>query len=105
MLAELGKLMQELESKMLSMHDMTIVTQSDTIVNEHFNIPGSVDPFYTGREDEAKTLSEWMFLDNVQVDASAAHQTTNQKCFVVCGVGGSGKTQFCSKFAQDHRSS
>ena len=34
---------------------------------------------------------------------TAAAQIRTQRRFVICGLGGSGKTQFCCKFAQHHR--
>ena len=65
-----------------------------SITNKHFDIPQLVDRFYTGREDEAEKLQNWLFQSPV---------TSSQKRFVVYGVGGSGKTQFCCKFADDNR--
>jgi hypothetical protein len=76
------------------------------ITNEHFDIPRPVDQNYTGREDQAKALSRWMLPDDLHQDSlSYGNQSTAQRRFVVCGIGGSGKTQFVSKFAQDHRDS
>jgi GTPase SAR1 family protein len=60
-----------------------------------FFIPQSVSSIFTGREvllDELKAALE--------VTPSPEH---TQKRFVVCGPGGSGKTQFCCKYAQNNR--
>lgn len=61
--------------------------------NVHFYIPSSVVTFYKGRQ---------ALLDELK-----AHFTkptvTLQKRFVIYGLPGSGKTQFCCKFAQDLR--
>jgi flagellar biosynthesis GTPase FlhF len=65
-------------------------------INEHFNIPQPVDSNYVGREDKAERLAE-IFFSHVQ------GQPEEQRRFVIYGVGGSGKTQFCCKFAQDHQ--
>ena len=65
--------------------------------NKHFHIPQVVSSFYTGREDVSKMVANLLFAPTI--DASP-----QQRRFIVHGIGGSGKTQFCSKFAQDHRS-
>ena len=65
-------------------------------INEYFNIPQPVDSNYVGREDKTARLAE-TFFSHVQ------GQPEEQKRFVIYGVGGSGKTQFCCKFAQDHQ--
>ena len=74
-----------------------------TVKNEHFDTPKPVDPFYTGREDHGKRLCGWLLpkLSQKQRDTSIAQ--AEQKRFIVYGVGGARKTQFCSKFAQDNR--
>ena len=62
--------------------------------NRHFNIPQNVSSYYTGRE---KILVELR---------RAFHEETasqTQKRFIVYGLGGAGKSQFVSKFAQDNR--
>ncbi|KAF2480901.1 tetratricopeptide repeat domain-containing protein [Neohortaea acidophila] len=66
-------------------------------VNRHFDTPQLVDRFYTGREQEAKQLESWLLQSN------SKSSNTKQRRFVVLGVGGSGKTQFCCKFADDNR--
>ncbi|RJE21192.1 hypothetical protein PHISCL_06468 [Aspergillus sclerotialis] len=60
--------------------------------NEHFLVPFTVSKNYTGREQLARCLQEKILAPNKQ-----------QKRFVLYGVGGSGKTQFCLKFARDNR--
>ena len=69
------------------------VTRSAT--NQHFDIPHNVDRFYTGRSSEAENLAAWFFENGSNLP--------QQKRFVVYGVGGSGKTQFCCKFAEYYR--
>ncbi|KAL1798238.1 hypothetical protein ACET3X_002275 [Alternaria dauci] len=73
------------------------------IANEHFDIPKPVDPFYTGREDYAERLRSWFLPSSCQKQRVATTAKAEQKRFVVYGLGGAGKTQFCSKFAQDNR--
>ncbi|KAL2845384.1 tetratricopeptide repeat domain-containing protein [Aspergillus pseudodeflectus] len=58
---------------------------SPVIFNKHFYIPQNVMSYYTGREKQLSELEQ--MLDR----------------FVIHGLGGSGKTQFCCKFAQDNR--
>jgi signal recognition particle GTPase len=53
--------------------------------------------YYTGREKQLSELEQ--MLDVVR----SRERQTHQKRFVIHGLGGSGKTQFCCKFAQDNR--
>ncbi|CAA9965141.1 NB-ARC and TPR domain protein [Pyrenophora teres f. maculata] len=64
--------------------------------NEHFAIPKAVESHYLGRDIELSELEE-AFWPKTPVQC---HQ---QKRYVVYGVGGSGKTQFCGKYAQEFR--
>lgn len=74
-----------------------------SVTNEHFDIPKPVDPFYTGREDYAKRLRSWMLPNHSRKQRGTSAVKVEQKRFVVYGLGGAGKTQFCSKFAEDNR--
>ncbi|CAI7648569.1 unnamed protein product [Penicillium glandicola] len=60
--------------------------------NQHFLVPLAVSDNYTGRERLAQGLQEKLLAPNIR-----------QKRFVLYGLGGSGKTQFCLKFASDNR--
>ncbi|KAK1908964.1 hypothetical protein CFE70_009146 [Pyrenophora teres f. teres 0-1] len=61
--------------------------------NEHFAIPKAVESHYLGRDIELSDLEEALW-PKTQV------QNHQQKRNVVYGVGGSGKTQLCGKYAQ-----
>ncbi|KAJ6202096.1 tetratricopeptide repeat domain-containing protein, partial [Bipolaris maydis] len=74
-----------------------------SVTNEHFDIPKPVDPFYTGREDYAKRLRSWMLPSLSRKQRGTSAIKAEQKRFIVYGLGGAGKTQFCSKFAEDNR--
>lgn len=65
--------------------------------NHHFNMPQNVSSYYTGRQKE---LIELASILNIK---ESRQRQTHQKRFVISGIGGSGKTQFCCKFAQDNR--
>lgn len=67
------------------------------IHNKHFEVPYTVSSVFTGRENVCQRLSEACLPSN----AREGHRI--QKRFVLHGLGGSGKTQICLKFAQDHR--
>jgi hypothetical protein len=71
--------------------------KSGKLLNKHFKIPQPVSAKLTGREEMAQLVEKVLFpyKDTVQF--------RQQRRFVIYGVGGSGKTQFCCKFAQDHR--
>lgn len=68
--------------------------------NKHFHIPQAVSSLFTGREAELRELRE-SFLP--KRGSPMRDSAQGQRRFVVYGLGGSGKTQFCSKFAQDNQ--
>ncbi|MCJ1315274.1 hypothetical protein MMC15_000591 [Xylographa vitiligo] len=68
-------------------------------LNEHFYAPQTVSSIFTGRKDDLDTLKRCF-----QTPTSPKELQT-QKRFVVYGLPGSGKTQFCCKFASDNKQS
>jgi len=94
---------RSIEAAEILRHDIRITTKpSDDIrdsakCNKHFRVPFSASNFFTGRADVAKRLERSMLRSS----ESAIPQI--QKRFILYGLGGSGKTQFCLKFVQDHR--
>lgn len=62
-------------------------------LNKHFHVPRAISSIYTGREPLLNQLKALLGLADSNI----------QKRFVVYGMGGSGKTEFCCKFAQDNR--
>lgn len=62
------------------------------VENKHYLVPFEVSHDYTGREKLALGLQERLLAPLAQ-----------QKRFVLYGLKGSGKTQFCLKFASDNR--
>lgn len=69
---------------------------SERLRNRHFDIPQGVSSIFTGREDVSQRVEDSFFASNV-------YSSRQQRRYIVHGIGGSGKTQFCCKFAQDHR--
>jgi hypothetical protein len=65
--------------------------------NKLYEIPHNVSSVFTGREDILQRLSESCLPPRTQDNLGV------QRRFVLYGLGGSGKTQVCLKFAQDHR--
>ena len=65
--------------------------------NRHFHIPQAVSSIFTGREDISRTVGHSLFAEDID------QSPRQQRRFIIHGIGGSGKSQFCSKFAQDHR--
>ncbi|KAK8078968.1 tetratricopeptide repeat domain-containing protein [Apiospora phragmitis] len=57
-------------------------------VNEHFSLPQAMSSVFIGRDNELDTLKRG---------------PAQQKRFVVYGLGGAGKSQFCCKWAQHNR--
>ena len=72
-------------------------TQSWAPHNKYFEVPRNVSSIFTGREDICQDLQERCLPSN----PPSAQQT--QKRYVLHGLGGSGKTQICLRFAQNHR--
>lgn len=70
---------------------------SVTAPNKFFDIPQGVSSVYTGRS----LLLEK--LQNIFFTANAGQTEQQQQRFVIFGLSGSGKTQFCSKFAEQNR--
>ncbi|KAH9908661.1 hypothetical protein F4778DRAFT_776945 [Xylariomycetidae sp. FL2044] len=64
---------------------------------EYFKTPQAVSSIFTGRES---LLEE---LNHRCIQPPGPLRIQSQRRFVVCGLGGSGKTQFCCKFAEDNR--
>ena len=71
--------------------------QSRAPHNKYFEVPRNVSSIFTGREDICQDLQERCLPSN----PPSAQKT--QKRYVLHGLGGSGKTQICLKFAQDYR--
>lgn len=63
--------------------------------NAHYFVPRSASSLFTGGENTAKLLRPKI------VSSVSGHY--QHKIFVIWGLGGSGKTQFCLKFAEDNR--
>ncbi|KAL8949253.1 MAG: hypothetical protein Q9222_004627 [Ikaeria aurantiellina] len=65
--------------------------------NKYYEVPFSPSPFFTGREDIVQELNRTCSpTEPIQLQSI-------QKRFVLHGLGGSGKTQVCLKFAQSSR--
>ena len=65
--------------------------------NKHYNIPYNLSAIFTGRNDIIQRLYKGLLLSGTET------ALIEQKRFVLYGLGGSGKTQACIKFAQDYR--
>ncbi|KAI5924026.1 tetratricopeptide repeat domain-containing protein [Camillea tinctor] len=66
-------------------------------VNKYFKTPQSVSSIFTGRE------SLLLELNRSFIQSPGPLRNQHQRRFVIHGLGGSGKTQFCCKFAEDNR--
>lgn len=86
-----------LEKRQVSI-EKAISAMSAETDNEIFDIPQSVSSCYIGRQD----LLEELRLSLTQ-HAPRSHREQQWR-FVIQGISGSGKTQFCSKFAQENQS-
>lgn len=87
----------ELGQLEIEIHSEKSVRHQDNAVPRNFFPPHAVTTNFVGREDMMRTLAS-AFFPNGSFDMSYG-----QKSFVVFGMGGSGKTHLCSKFAHDFR--
>lgn len=65
--------------------------------NEYYEVPYDVSSVFTGRKNILQNLHDAFVPRHEQVSERV------QKRYVIYGLGGSGKTQICLKFAQDCR--
>ena len=54
-----------------------------------------VSPLYTGRRELGKRLTAVFAFDS-------SAPPVRQRVFVIIGIGGTGKSEVCAKFANDH---
>ena len=96
--SQIGNLRLEDHSIGPALRSAAIIASSASL-NKHFTIPQSVSSIFTGRSKYILELKD--FFDR----SSFPGRPETQRRFVIYGLGGSGKTQFSCKFAQDHRQS
>lgn len=65
--------------------------------NRYFEVPQSACSIFTGRRSELDKVEELL------LPPKFISQPRLQKRFVIFGLGGSGKTELCRKFAQEKR--
>ncbi len=65
--------------------------------NLYFQVPQSARSIFTGRRSELAQLAGSL------LPPKTCLRPHLQKRFVIFGLGGSGKTELCRKFAQEHR--
>lgn len=65
--------------------------------NKHYYVPYNLSAMFTGRGDIINKICKGC------LPSEANGRVTRQKRFILYGLGGSGKTQACLKFAQDYR--
>ena len=59
-------------------------------------VPRAVNPLYTGRKELGVRLARaFSFNDPAPPE--------KQRIFVITGLGGTGKSEICLKYAEDHR--
>ena len=86
------------ESQFLDAIKSATAVASLVSINKHFDIPQTVSSIFTGRDSLLEDLQN--AFDVFEISREPRNV---QRRFIVYGLGGSGKTQFCCKFAQDNR--
>ena len=85
------------ESLALSDGTGSLPPRPSSFRNEYFEVPRNASPAFTGRAEVCEQLQAGC------LPSSQPHIRRQQQRFVIYGLGGSGKTQICLKFAEDHR--
>ena len=62
----------------------------------HWIVPRAVSRLYTGREELGERLAQAFSFD-------PSEPPKKQRVFVIKGPGGTGKSEICLKFAEDHQ--
>lgn len=75
-----------------------VITTDSKDINEIYAVLRSSSNYFTGRKMYAADMKEAF---SAQRSHSMSHRP---KIFVVFGLGGSGKTQFCLKYIEDNKS-
>ena len=65
--------------------------------NQYYLVPHNSTGLFTGRDDVLRKLHDCFFPSRNDI------RLATQKRFIVFGLGGSGKTQTCTVFAEAHR--
>ncbi len=65
--------------------------------NKHYGVPHNLTAIFTGRDDIVQKICEGCLPPDTE------KRLIKQKIFVLYGMGGSGKTQACLKFAQEYQ--
>ena len=65
--------------------------------NKYYEVPHRISPIFTGRDDIAEELHKSC------LPPEPSYTQKQQKRYVLHGLGGSGKTQICLRFAEDNR--
>lgn len=63
----------------------------------HFHVPKETTPIFVGRHDSLEDMHKSLF------PGGHPSEMRGRKSFIVFGMGGSGKTELCCKFAGDHK--
>ncbi|KAI9808253.1 MAG: hypothetical protein M1825_004710 [Sarcosagium campestre] len=74
----------------------SVANEQSVSNNKHFEVPYLLSPVFTGRDDVLERLT-------TSFTAKRSAQNRHQQRFVLFGLGGSGKTQICLRYIQEHR--
>lgn len=69
---------------------------TDHIKANLWMVPRDASRLYTGRGELGERLAQVFSFDS-------SRPPTQQRVFVIIGVGGTGKSEVCLKFAENHR--
>jgi hypothetical protein len=99
LLQEVQVVLQQEKQSPLQLHPTSDVQYDDAsaYVNVHYEVRRCSNSYFTGRQVQADYMKEK--LGPIQERLTG----TKHKIFVIHGLGGSGKTQFCLKYLEDNR--
>lgn len=65
-------------------------------MTKRWMVPRAASRLYTGRQELGERLAQMLSFD-------PSAPSIQQRTFVIIGIGGTGKSEVCLKFAEDHR--
>ena len=65
-------------------------------MNKYWTVPRAASAYYTGRGELGDRLTQAFSYDNLM-------PPTEQRRFIIVGMGGAGKSEVCLKFAENHQ--
>lgn len=91
------KRQHQIQELLLPQHQMSLADSTASVANEWCIIPRRPSTYFTGRQKHSSYVKKQFGL------ARQCEGRSTPKVLVIYGLGGSGKTQFCLKYAEENK--